>query len=117
MSPLAISHVNFPAEDAEALRRWYEETLEFERHGDFLWSAGTLLNIVPGKPLGRDANWHFGFRVDSVSALRAWVARLREKGVQVDDPSLHGDYASVYVADPEGNTFEIFYERLPADSA
>jgi catechol-2,3-dioxygenase len=117
MSPLAISHVNFPAEDAEALRCWYEEMLGFERQGEYLWSAGTLLNIVNGKPLGKEAAWHFGFRVESVHALRAWVTRLREKGVAVPDPSLHGDYASVYVADPEGNTFEIFYERLPADSA
>jgi catechol-2,3-dioxygenase len=117
MTPLAISHVNFPARDAEALRKWYEEMLGFERHGDFLWSAGTLLNIVEGTPLGKDANWHFGFRVESVSALRSWVNRLRERGVDVGDPSIRGDYASVYVRDPEENRIEIFYERIPADSA
>jgi catechol 2,3-dioxygenase-like lactoylglutathione lyase family enzyme len=117
MTPLALSHVNIPARDPEALRAWYEKMLGFERRGDFLWSAGTMLNIVPGTPLGRDANWHFGFRVDSVSALRAWVARLRERGVAVENPAIHGDYASAYVRDPEENTFELFYERIPSDSA
>jgi catechol 2,3-dioxygenase-like lactoylglutathione lyase family enzyme len=117
MTPLAISHVNFPARDPEALRKWYQEMLGFERHDDYLWSAGTLLNIVPGTPLGPDAKWHFGFRVESVSALRAWVTRLRERGASVGDTNIRGDYASVYVRDPEDNTVEIFYERIPADSA
>jgi catechol-2,3-dioxygenase len=117
MAPLAISHLNFPAKDPEALRRWYEETLGFERHGDFLWSAGTLLNIVEGTPIGEESDWHFGFRVESVSALKAWVARLRIRGVKVDEPSIRADYAAVYVSDPEGNTIEIFYERLPAETA
>ncbi len=117
MTPLAINHINFPARDPEALRSWYEQILGFERHGDFLWSGGTLLKIVEGEPIGKSHGWHFGFRVDSVKTLRAWVARLRERGVKVADPSIHTDYAAVYVDDPEGNTFEIFYERLPAESA
>jgi len=108
--PLALNHVNLPARDPQALRQWYVENLGFVRRGDYLRSGGTVLNIVLGPPLGSEACWHFGFRVDSRAVLDAWIARLRERGVEVDDPEVTGEYATVYVEDPEGNTFEIYVE-------
>jgi catechol 2,3-dioxygenase-like lactoylglutathione lyase family enzyme len=112
--PLTVNHVNFPARDPEVLRRWYVDVLGFVRQGDYLWSGGTMLNIVFGTPLGREACWHFGFRVSDRAALDAWTARLREHGVAVDEPEVDGEYATIYVEDPEGNTFEIYVEPGPA---
>jgi catechol 2,3-dioxygenase-like lactoylglutathione lyase family enzyme len=111
--PLTLNHVSFPARDPEALRRWYVDVLGFVRRGDYLWSGATMLHIVFGARLGPEACWHFGFRVDDRAALDAWTAHLREHGVEVDDPEVDGDYATIYVEDPEGNTFEIYVERTP----
>jgi catechol 2,3-dioxygenase-like lactoylglutathione lyase family enzyme len=111
--PLTLNHVNIPSRDPEGLRRWYVDVLGFRRDGDYLWSGGTMLNIVFGTPLGREACWHFGFRVADRAALDAWTARLREHGVAVDDPEIDGEYATIYVEDPEGNTFEIYVEPAP----
>jgi len=102
---LALNHLNLPARDPEALRRWYIERLGFEAHGRFLWSHGTLLVFVPGEPLGRN-DTHFGFRVDTVDKVREWARRFGEPA-RGDDT-----YCTVFVTDPEGNRFEIFWEPL-----
>ena len=106
---LSLNHLNLPARDPEALRRWYVEKLGFAEYGRFLWSAGTLLVFVKGEPLG-DARMHFGFRVESIEALRGWADR-------VGAPPIEGDanYMTTYVKDPEGNVFELFYEQVPDD--
>jgi len=100
---LALNHLNLPARDPEALRRFYVEKLGFERNGRFLWSAGTLLVFVDGEPLARE-DTHFGFRVDSLAELEAWATRF--------GATIEGDahYSTFFTADPEGNRFEIFYE-------
>jgi len=111
--PLALNHLNLPARDPDALGRWYVEKLGFQARGRFLWSAGTLLVFVKGEPAG-DAVTHFGFRVESLDELRAWAEALRSRGVDVG--AIEGDeqYSTVYVRDPEGNTFELFFEPAPA---
>ena len=148
--PLTLNHVNIPSRDPEGLRRWYVDVLGFRREGDYLWSGGTMLNIVYGTPLGREACWHFGFRaaafrddrrvcdlrfiasslrvdaslsfwhaphfgfrVADRAALDAWTEQLREHAVAVDEPEVHGEYATIYAEDPEGNTFEIYVEPAP----
>jgi len=109
---LRLNHLNVPARDPEALCRWYVDKLDFVAQGRFLWSGGSLLVFVEGEPISAD-HWHFGFHVESLQELAAWVARLRERNVEVPDIEGDEEYSRVYVTDPEGNTFEIFYERIP----
>jgi len=109
---LALNHLNLPARDPAALRRFYVDHLGFEEHGRFLWSGGTLLVFVDGSPLGSDST-HFGFRVESVEVLRAWVAELRKSGIPVDDVRGDATYMTTFVVDPEGNRFELFWEPVP----
>ncbi len=113
LPPLVINHINIPAQDPQALRAWYVDKLGFESRGGFLWSGGSLLVFVKGEQLRGDM--HFGFRLPSLDALHGWATALREKGVDV--PPVEGDetYSSVYVQDPEGNVFELFYEPAPGD--
>ena len=112
MTPLSLNHLNLPARDPDALSRWYVEKLGFVAHGRFLWSAGTLLVFVQGPPAG-SALTHFGFRVGSLAELNAWAQTLRDRGVDVGAVEGDASYSTVYVKDPEGNTFELFFEPVP----
>lgn len=104
---LALNHLNLPARDPTALRRWYVEKLGFAEYGRFLWSAGTLLVFTEGEPLD-DERVHFGFRVESIEELRAWAARVGAAAPGGDE-----NYMTTYVRDPEGNVFELFCEPVP----
>ena len=107
---LAINHINLPAVDPAAMRTWYVEKLGFRSQGGFLWSGGTLLVFVKGEPLRGDM--HFGFRLPSIEALRGWVDRLKQAGVPVGEIQGDETYSTVYVQDPEGNVFELFFEPV-----
>jgi catechol 2,3-dioxygenase-like lactoylglutathione lyase family enzyme len=111
--PLGLNHLNLPARDPDALRRWYVRMLDFAEHGRFLWSGGTLLVFVKGEPIAR-SDAHFGFRVESLDELRAWEKRLRERGANPDPIEGDETYSRTFVTDPEGNGFEVFYEPVPA---
>jgi catechol 2,3-dioxygenase-like lactoylglutathione lyase family enzyme len=109
---LKMNHLNVPARNPQALCEWYVDKLGFVAHGRFLWSGGSLLVFVEGEPISAE-HWHFGFRVESLQDLEAWVLRLRASDVEVPDIEGDDEYSTVYVKDPEGNTFEIFYEPTP----
>jgi catechol 2,3-dioxygenase-like lactoylglutathione lyase family enzyme len=118
LPPLGISHLNLPARDPAALADWYVETLGFVRGlaldsgARFVWSAGTLLTLMPGEPLA-GAPLHFGFRVESLGALVAWVEALRERGVEVGEIEGDETYSTAGFDDPEGNAIELFFEAPP----
>jgi catechol 2,3-dioxygenase-like lactoylglutathione lyase family enzyme len=110
--PLALNHLNLPARDPVAQRRWYAETLGFRANGAFLWSAGTLLAFVPGEPIASGA-FHFGFRIETMDALREWVHAIRARGAAVSDVEGDESYATARLVDPEGNEIELFHEAVP----
>lgn len=109
---LLLNHLNVPARDPEAQSKWYVDKLGFVAHGKLLWSGNSLLVFIQGEPIGTD-QWHFGFQVESLQELRQWVSKLRARDVEVPDIEGDDEYSTVYVNDPEGNTFEIFYEKTP----
>jgi catechol 2,3-dioxygenase len=53
---------------------------------------------------------HLAFRVESEVALREAYAALREHGVEITRTIDHVSQKSIYFADPDGNTLEIYYE-------
>ena len=112
MQRLALNHLNLPASDPNALRRWYVEMLGFQERGRFLWSAGTLLVFTAADPLRRP-EVHFGFRVDSLAELHAWVDALRGRGLDPGEIQGDEDYSTVFFHDPEGNKMELFFEPVP----
>src|SRR5437867_826461 len=101
---LRLAHLNLPARDPEALARWYETHLGFERRASFLLGPGTLIAFEAGEPLGARGNMHFGFHVDSADAVESWAAHF---GTSID---MEPGWASTKVHDPEGNCFEIYWE-------
>ncbi len=109
---LSLSHIAIPAEDPEKLRKWYCDNLKLKAHGSHLWSGGSVIAIIKGKPLPND-DWHFGFRLSSKAALREWLQHFQELGIQVNGPNGSERYESFYVRDPEGNDIEFFFEEPP----
>jgi catechol-2,3-dioxygenase len=53
---------------------------------------------------------HLAFRVESEAALREAYATLRKHGVEITRTIDHVSQKSIYFADPDGNTLEIYYE-------
>ena len=53
---------------------------------------------------------HIAFRVDSEAALKEAYATLGEHGVEITRTIDHVSQKSIYFADPDGNTLEIYYE-------
>jgi catechol 2,3-dioxygenase len=53
---------------------------------------------------------HLAFRVESEAALREAYTTLREHGVEITRTIDHVSQKSIYFADPDGNTLEIYYE-------
>lgn len=107
--PLCLNHLNLPAKEPAKLARWYVEKLEFRSDGRFLWSGGTLLVFIEGDPADSDTV-HFGFRVSTMEDLHSWIRTLRDRGVTVGDVHGDGHYSTVFIRDPEGNRFELFYQ-------
>jgi catechol 2,3-dioxygenase-like lactoylglutathione lyase family enzyme len=112
-APLTLSHLNIPSRDPERLRRFYVEALGLREHGRMLYAGRSVLNIASGDPLP-SGSFHFGFWLPGKDDVRGWSDRLRERGVDVEEPYVdHGAYATAYFRDPDGNVLELFWEDEP----
>ena len=105
-----IGGVFFKAEDAVALRRWYQEKLGIDvdtyggaQFGDTVWS------IFPASSKGFDPSskpYMINYRVRNLDAM---LAQLRAAGATVADKiddSGFGRFA--WAMDPEGNRIELW---------
>jgi catechol 2,3-dioxygenase-like lactoylglutathione lyase family enzyme len=116
MQPLAVHHVSINVPDVAAALAFYTDVLggverddrpEFGFGGAWI-DLGTsqlhLLEAAAPPVLGQ----HFAVRVADLDAA---VAELRDRGVEVGDPSPVGPGRQTFVDDPAGNTVEL-YELL-----
>ena len=102
-----LDHVNLPANDPEGLAQWYAQRLGLERKGANVVGPGITLYFRKGMPLQAGERFHFGFRVESRSAVDAWAQHL---GVAIAFDE--DDFFAARLTDPEGNTFEIYWNKL-----
>jgi glyoxylase I family protein len=113
MQPLAVHHVSINVPHVGAAVSFYTEVLggtvrhdrpDFGFGGAWI-DLGTsqlhLLEAATPPVLGQ----HFAIRVGD---LEAAVAELRERGIKVNDPSPVGPGLQTFVADPAGNTVELY---------
>jgi catechol-2,3-dioxygenase len=49
------------------------------------------------------------FHVESLEEVRRYYRFLKQEGVPITSTVTHGNTASIYFKDPEGNTLEIYY--------
>jgi catechol 2,3-dioxygenase-like lactoylglutathione lyase family enzyme len=104
---LWLDHLNLPASDPELLAQWYSQRLGLEQHGNRAIGPGITLFFTPGLPLRQGDRFHFGFRVESRSAVEAWAQHL---GVAIAYEE--EDFFAARLSDPEGNTFEIYWNKM-----
>ena len=105
MKPPRLSHINLLARAPQALAQWYADTLGYKVEGNIVIGPGSLIVFEPGEPVPFTGNMHFGFEVETREEVEEWAAKFGAK-VESDET-----YAGLKVDDPEGNRFEIYWEK------
>lgn len=101
-----LNHVGIPARCPETLAAWYGVHFKLMVEGAFAYGDGWLIACEPGSPL-TEKPAHFGFMLDNRTEVDRWKEYFREQGVAVD---VQRDGNAIFMTDPEGNSFEIFFD-------
>lgn len=102
----ALNHVGIPARNPEELAKWYGRHFNLMVEGSFAYGDGWLIACELGADLvERPA--HFGFMLDRREKVELWKAYFEAQGIIVD--AQRGGNA-IFIDDPEGNCFEIFFD-------
>jgi len=114
--PLAVHHVSINVADVDEALRFYVDVLglavrddrpDFGFPGAWLDAGGQQVHLIQADPPpGRGQ--HFALLVDDLGAV---VAELRQRGVEVGDPSPVGTSLQTFVTDPAGNLVELHQAR------
>lgn len=112
---LGLAHLLLQCRDLEAARRFYVDVLGFSVRStkpldDGRPFVGTHqgLGLTDGGPGDRRQVDHIAFRVHDVAALADRCERARARVIKPLGPGIYGQ--TIYVADPDGNTVELFEE-------
>lgn len=101
-----LNHVGIPARNPEALAAWYGSHFKLMVEGAFAYGDGWLIACEPGAPLS-EMPAHFGFMLDNRAEVDRWKEYFEGQGIAVD-AQRNGN--AIFVTDPEGNSFEIFFD-------
>ena len=124
-----VGHVHLAVGDIDRALAFYRDALGFTVAADarevglpmvFL-AAGDYhhhiaLNTLDGAgatppPGGHTGLYHVAFVYPDRHELVRAVARLLQHGVRIDHGTDHGATVAVYLADPDGNGIELYYDR------
>lgn len=117
-APVTFGHLAMPAKDPGALAQFYRDFLGLDitlegsipAMGDFVF-----LTDRPGEEIQtlalmtRSEGAHTAWRVESLSALKALYAEVRQRDIPIVFALNHGVTLSLYLRDPEGNSLEVFW--------
>jgi catechol-2,3-dioxygenase len=119
-----ISELVLEVADLERARAFYRDVLGFEetlfgegREGRYWYLIGERARLGLWTPQvglagGRGgAHVHFAFHLPR-EALDALLARLRERGVEIEGPVQLGADRAIYVTDPDGNVVEFWTQDI-----
>jgi catechol 2,3-dioxygenase len=122
-----IGHVLLRVADQEASKRFYRDVLGFAiseedpEHGGVFMTLGDSFHTLdigphpnpgsaPRPQRGQIGLGHIAFKVASYAALRDAYSHLIAQSVEIQRATNHVNQRSIYFADPDGNTLEIYYE-------
>jgi len=82
--------------------------------------GGALVELVsapeaPVRPRGTTGLFHLAIRYPSRRSLADALRRLTEAGVSLSGASDHGVSEALYLADPDGNGIELYWDRPRED--
>jgi catechol 2,3-dioxygenase len=125
-----IGHVHLRVADVERALDFYCGVLGFElmqRYGEdaaFVSAGGYHhhigLNSWQSKggsppPPGTTGLYHAAIRYPTRGALADAVQRLADAGIGIEGASDHGVSEAIYLADPDGNGLELYWDRPRAE--
>jgi catechol 2,3-dioxygenase len=124
-----IGHVHLKVSDLDRAVSFYTEALGFELQtrmpGAAFVSAGGYhhhigLNTWQSEggsppPRGTTGLFHFAIRYPTRKALAAALRRMLEARVPLGGASDHGVSEAIYLADPDGNGIELYWDRPEED--
>jgi catechol 2,3-dioxygenase len=121
-----IGHVHLKVSDLERALAFYRGVLGFElvtRYGSqaaFVSAGGYHHHIglntweseggTPPAP-GHTGLYHLAIRYPTRTALATAVHRVLDAGIRLQGASDHGVSEAVYLADPDGNGLELYWDR------
>jgi catechol-2,3-dioxygenase len=121
-----ISELVLEVQDLEAARSFYRDLLGFEetlygegREGRYWYLVGESARLGLWTPQvglagGRGgAHVHFAFHVEDQEVDRM-LARIVERGGEVEGPIQLGPGRAIYVTDPDGNVVEFWSQDMAA---
>jgi catechol 2,3-dioxygenase-like lactoylglutathione lyase family enzyme len=124
-----ISELVLEVQDLEAAREFYRDLLGFEetlygegREGRFWYLIGDTARLGLWTPQvglagGRGgAHVHFAFHVED-DEIDRMLARIAERGGEVEGPMQLGPGRAIYVTDPDGNVVEFWSQDIAAYTA
>ena len=127
-----VGHVHLRVADLDQALTFYRDALGFGVTADaraigldmVLLAAGdyhhhiglnTFDSAGAAAPPGHTGLYHVAFLYPDRTELGRAVRRLLDHGYPIDHASDHGGTVSVYLADPDGNGVELYYDRPRAD--
>jgi catechol 2,3-dioxygenase-like lactoylglutathione lyase family enzyme len=108
-----VHHVSLNVVDLAAAERFYCGALELPRlprpdfgfDGVWLDAGEQQIHLIAVDDFEAPVGQHFAFEVDDIDAT---IAELRQRGVEVSDPTQVGDVCrQAFLRDPTGNVIEL----------
>lgn len=106
MPSIWLDHVNLPARDPERLCAWYATKLGLQVADNIVRGPGITIAFILGEPIPSNSKLHFGLRAECKADVETWAQHFGV-GIAFDEH----DYFSARITDPEGNLFEIYWDK------
>jgi catechol 2,3-dioxygenase len=125
-----VGHVHLRVADLDRATAFYREALGFAVTADARSAIGLpMVFLAAGDyhhhiglntlesggatppPFGHTGLYHVAFVYPDRRELGRAVRRLLDHGMEIDHGTDHGATVSVYLADPDGNGIELYYDR------
>ncbi len=125
VKPRQLGHVVIRVRDLEVSEKWYSEALglqtmkRYPGRMTFMSAREDSTHELALMGLGREAGGpdssrvglaHFAWEMDTFEDLRSLYEHLKAMNVDIRGIGDHGLSLGVYIADPDGNEIEVYYE-------
>jgi catechol 2,3-dioxygenase len=112
-----LGHLAVPAQDPQRLATFYSDFLGLEQHltgnipqmGSFVFLRDHAETPLTISFMTRAEARHVAWEVESIAALRALHTEAKARGIPMAFAMNHGVTVSIYLSDPEGNMFELYW--------
>lgn len=112
-----LGHLAMAAQDPQRLATFYRDLLGLEQHlegnipqlGSFVFLRENAKTPLTVGFMTRAEGRHVAWEVESIAALRALYADAKARGIPMAFAMNHGVTVSIYLRDPEGNGFELYW--------